>query len=73
MDHFWRELDDAVLACLADGNDTPSEISRQLGISEPAASSIMTMLVVEGRVRIARVSLGDSPVAAALPAERSSE
>jgi DNA-binding Lrp family transcriptional regulator len=69
VDHFWRELDDAVLACLADGNDTPSEISRQLGISEPAASSILTMLVVEGRVRISRVSLGNSQGAGHAPAE----
>jgi hypothetical protein len=69
MDHFWRELDDAVLACLANGDDTPSEIGRQLGISEPAASSILTMLAVEGRVRISRVTLGDSQVAGAPPAE----
>jgi hypothetical protein len=62
MQHFWRELDDAVLACLAGGDGSPSEIGQRLGISEAAAASILAMLVIEGRVRICRVALGDHDV-----------
>ena len=65
MHNFWRELDDAVLACLANGETTPCEIGQQLGISEGAVSSIVAMLAVEGRVRICRVTSGDRDVASA--------
>jgi hypothetical protein len=59
MEHFWREIDDAVLRCLATGDATPAEIGRHLGISEAAAASILVMLVTEGRVRICRASVRD--------------
>jgi hypothetical protein len=59
MEHFWGEIDDAVLQCLAVGDATPAEIGRHLGISEAAAASILAMLVTEGRVRICRVSVRD--------------
>jgi hypothetical protein len=62
MQHFWQELDDAVLASLSDGDGTPSEIGQRLGIPEAAASSILAMLVVEGRVRICRVALAHHDV-----------
>jgi hypothetical protein len=62
MHHLWRELDDAVIACLAGRDGTPSQIGQRLGISEAAASSILAMLVVEGRVRICRVALAHRDV-----------
>lgn len=53
---WWRELDDAVLACVAErGEASPDEIGRRLGISEAAAISVLGMLASEGRVRIALV------------------
>jgi DNA-binding CsgD family transcriptional regulator len=57
MDHWWREIDEAVLQCLAVGDATPAEIGQKLGISEGGASSILAMLVVEGKVRICRAAL----------------
>jgi DNA-binding Lrp family transcriptional regulator len=65
MHHFWHELDHAILACRAGGDDTPLEIGQRLGISEAAVSSILAMLVVEGRVRICRVALGHRGVTGA--------
>jgi DNA-binding CsgD family transcriptional regulator len=57
MEHLWREIDEAVLQCLADGDATPAEIGQRLDISEAGASSILAMLVTEGRVRICRAAL----------------
>jgi len=57
MEHLWREIDEAVLQCLAVGDATPAEIGQHLGISEAGASSILAMLVTEGRVRICRATL----------------
>lgn len=57
MDHWWSELDDDVLECLAVGVAAPADIGRQLGMSEAAASSILSMLAAEGKVRICRATL----------------
>ena len=57
MDHLWREIDEAVLQRLAVGDATPAEIGQHLGISEAGASSILAMLVTEGKVRICRATL----------------
>ena len=54
---LWREMDDAVLQCLAVGETTPAEIGRRLGISEAAVVSVVAMLAAEGRVRVCRVAL----------------
>lgn len=58
MESWWTEIDDAVLGCLAEaGEMAPAEIGRRLGLSEGAATSLLRMLVEDGRVRIARVEL----------------
>ena len=65
---YWNELDDGILACLAAGDTTPSEIGRQLGLSEGAVCSILAMLAIKGRVRICRVALGGGDVTSSLSA-----
>jgi DNA-binding IclR family transcriptional regulator len=54
---LWAEIDQAVLECLSAGDAEPRQIAERLGMSEAAASSILTMLATEGKVRICRVSL----------------
>ena len=54
---LWREIDDAVLECLAIGEATPADIGRRLGLSEAAVVSVVAMLAAEGRVRVCRVAL----------------
>jgi IclR-like helix-turn-helix domain-containing protein len=60
MDHLWDEIDAAVLECLASGDAGPAQIGERLGMSEAAASSVLAMLVMEGKVRICRASLQES-------------
>jgi hypothetical protein len=62
---YWNELDDGILACVAAGDTTPSEIGRRLGLSEGAVCSILAMLAIEGRVRICRVAPGEGDVTSA--------
>ena len=57
MPELWREIDDAVLSCLAIGEASPADIGTRLGISEAAVVSIVAMLAAEGRVRVCRVAL----------------
>jgi uncharacterized membrane protein len=54
---FWSELDADVLRCLEErqGEMTPAEIGRDLGISEDAVCSIVGMLAEGGKVRICSV------------------
>ncbi len=55
-DEWWGELDDAVIACLqAHGAMAPEDLGRRLGLSEPAAASLLCMLALEGKVRICLV------------------
>jgi len=54
----WWEVDREILECLAGhGAMTLAEISRQLGLSEGEATSLLAMLAREGRVRICQVAL----------------
>jgi DNA-binding CsgD family transcriptional regulator len=62
MTDLWAEIDRAVLDCLSAGHAVPAEIGKRLGISEAAASSVLTMLTAEGKVRICRVALAGSPL-----------
>ena len=55
MTNWWSDIDDAVLACLADGARAPAEIARQLGMSEAATRSLVALLAQEGRVEILAV------------------
>ena len=59
MADLWADIDRAVLAWVSDGAGAPGEIGRRLGMSEAAATSILMMLAVEGKVRVCRVSLPD--------------
>jgi DNA-binding IclR family transcriptional regulator len=54
---FWSGLDEEVLDCLAErqGEMTPTELGRHLGMSESAVCSILAMLVETGKVRIRSV------------------
>jgi DNA-binding GntR family transcriptional regulator len=55
---FWDDLDGDVLRCLAATRErlSPAEIGAQIGVSEAAARSILTMLAEQGKVRICSVS-----------------
>jgi predicted ArsR family transcriptional regulator len=58
MDGWWTEIDDQVRSCLErHGAMAPGELARQLGLSEGAVVSVLSMLVQEGKLRIARVEL----------------
>ena len=58
MDGWWNEIDDQVQACLErHGAMAPAEIARQLGLSEGAVASVLSMLAQEGKLRISRVEL----------------
>jgi DNA-binding Lrp family transcriptional regulator len=58
MDGWWTEIDDQVRTCLErHGAMAPAEIARQLGLSEGAVISLLSMLAQEGKLRIARVEL----------------
>lgn len=52
---WWVELHDEVLHCLEGCGMSAAELGDKLGVSEPSAASLVTMLAVEGKVRLARV------------------
>ena len=53
---WWRVLDDEILDCLACGHPvSPEEVGAKLGMSAESAASLLTMLVRDGRVRLAAV------------------
>lgn len=58
MDGWWTEIDDQVQASLErQGAMAPAELARQLGLSEGAVISVLSLLAQEGKLRIARVEL----------------
>ena len=58
MDGWWTEIDDQVQTCLErHGAMAPAELARQLGLSERAVISVLSLLAQEGKLRIARVEL----------------
>jgi hypothetical protein len=57
MDGWWTEIDDQVRRCLEHGAMAPRDIARQLDLSEGAVISVLSLLVQEGKLRIARVEL----------------
>jgi hypothetical protein len=58
MDGWWNEIDDQVRQCLErQGAMAPADIARQLGLSEGAVMSVLSLLTQEGKLRIARVEL----------------
>lgn len=53
---WWDDLDGAVLAYLkAKGAIAPHQVGRHFGLSESAATSLLCMLAIEGKVRICLV------------------
>ena len=57
-DNWWDALDGEILDRLREhGSATVSELSRELGLSEEAATAFLAMLAREGKVRIVRVEL----------------
>ena len=60
MADLWTDIDEAVLECVTRDGAAPADIGKRLGMSEAAATSILMMLAVEGKVRICRVSLPDA-------------
>jgi len=58
MDGWWNEIDEQVRGCLErHGAMAPAEIARQLGLSEGAVASVLSLLAQEGKLRISRVEL----------------
>ena len=58
MDGWWTEIDEQVRTCLErHGAMAPADIARQLGLSEGAVISLLSMLAQEGKLRIASVEL----------------
>src|SRR5262245_45728347 len=63
MTDWWTALESEILNCLEHvGTVTPAEIGRRLGIPEAAATSLLSVMVRDGKVRIRLVELarGDS-------------
>jgi DNA-binding CsgD family transcriptional regulator len=57
MNDWWTDLDRDILDCLGSGRAlTPADIGGRLGLSEGAVSSVLSMLVNEGKVRICLVA-----------------
>jgi len=54
---WWSDVENDVLRCL-EGRDTvpPVEIAKKLGMSEAAATSLLSIMASEGKVRICAVS-----------------
>jgi hypothetical protein len=55
---WWAQMDGEVVECLDCGRPmSPEEVADKLGVSADAATSLLAMLVVEGRIRISAVEL----------------
>ena len=56
MDDWWKDMEEDVLRCLEGrGSVQPVEIAGKLGMSEAAATSLLTILAREGKVKISSV------------------
>jgi predicted ArsR family transcriptional regulator len=65
MDGWWSEIDDQVQTCLKrHGTMTPAELAGELGLSEGATISVLSLLAQEGKLRIASVEVFDRPPSA---------
>jgi DNA-binding IclR family transcriptional regulator len=60
---WWNDVESDVLRCL-EGRDAvpPGEIAQKLGMSEAAATSLLSILASEGKVRI-RAFSSEGPAA----------
>ena len=55
MDDWWSDIDNEILTTLAEGPMEPAEVARRLGVPESSATSLITSLVTEGKVRMCLV------------------
>jgi predicted transcriptional regulator len=56
MDDWWSDIDNEILTTLAaEGPMEPAEVARRLGVPESSATSLITTLVTEGKVRMCLV------------------
>jgi DNA-binding Lrp family transcriptional regulator len=54
---WWGDVDAETLRCLSErGPMSPAELGKQLGISEDGATSLVSQLAREGKVRICLVA-----------------
>jgi hypothetical protein len=54
---WWKDLEDDVLRCLEGRASVPPiEIAGKLGMSEAAATSLLSIMACDGKVRICAVS-----------------
>jgi hypothetical protein len=57
MTDWWSELDDEIVNYLGDQESlTPDELSRKVGMSTEAVTSLLGRLAQEGRIAILRVA-----------------
>ena len=61
IENWWDEVDGKILDCLRSGPMSPADIARRTGMSEGEATTFLTMLVREGRVRMPLVEMGETP------------
>lgn len=54
---WWDDLDASILAALANGGKSPRELGDKLGLSEQSMTSLVSMLAMQGRVRISQVEM----------------
>jgi DNA-binding Lrp family transcriptional regulator len=70
MDGWWNEIEVEILSWLQrDGELTPSELGRHLGLSASATASLLAILASNGKVRITRVAVNLASRAAAAAVE----
>ena len=59
IENWWNEMDRAILECLRDGGPmSPAELGRRVGMSEGEATTFLSTLIREGRVRMHLVEAG---------------
>lgn len=53
MDNWWADLESEIFACLKSHRAIPcADVARELGVSEDAAASLLTMLAREHKVTL---------------------
>jgi hypothetical protein len=67
--HWWTDVDHDVLSVLRDnGAMAPGDVASRIGVSEDAATSLLSMLAREGKVRIRLVECAETRPAGGKPA-----
>jgi len=59
MQDWWHGLEREILDCVQARDDvTPAELALKLGMSEAGVSSLLALMVTEGKIQIRRVGPG---------------